>query len=76
MDKELPPISDSEGDEFIHRIEQALSELPARQREIFRLSAMEDMTYSEIAVRLSIGVSAVSRHLKMALRYLDDRTSL
>lgn len=40
---EVPPTSGSEGDDFIRRIEQALSELPEREREIFRLSTMEDL---------------------------------
>lgn len=72
---ELPPTDGSEGDDYIHRLEQALSELPERQREIFRLSTMEDMTYLEIAERLGIEVSVVSRQLNKALGYLDGRTS-
>ncbi|GGJ56560.1 hypothetical protein GCM10011393_28460 [Sphingopyxis bauzanensis] len=50
-----------------------MSELPERQREIFRLSAKEDLTYPEIADRLGIKASVVAHHLAKALRYLDGR---
>lgn len=67
------PINSSERDDFIRRFEQALSELPERQREIFKLSAKQDLTYPEIADRLGIKVSMVAGHLAKALRYLDGR---
>tara|TARA_R110000850_G_scaffold9272_4_gene34362 strand:+ start:259 stop:507 length:249 start_codon:yes stop_codon:yes gene_type:complete len=70
---ERSPTNGSERDDFIRRFEQALTELPERQRQIFRLSAKEDLTYREIADRLGIGVSAVSRLLMKALRYLDGQ---
>lgn len=71
----LFPPGGSERDDFIRRFEQALGELPERQREIFRLSVKEELTYPEIAERLGIEASAVSPHLAKALRYLDARMS-
>lgn len=70
---ERSQINDTEHDDYVRRFELALSELPERQREIFRLSAKEELTYPEIADRLGIKVCAVSRNLENALRYLDGR---
>ncbi len=55
--------------------EQALSELPALTREVFRLSRQQDLTYSQISKEMGITVRAVELQMKKALRYPDHRVS-
>ena len=64
-----------EASDVIRRYEQALAELPARTREVFRLSRQEDLSYEEIAERLGITKRMVKYHLRKALMYLDRRVN-
>jgi RNA polymerase sigma factor (sigma-70 family) len=59
----------------IRRYEQALSELPTRSREIFRLSRQEELSYQEIAERLGMTTRGVKYHMRKALLYLDQRVN-
>ena len=61
--------------DFMRRYEQALSELPALTREVFRLSRQEDLTYAQISDQLGITVRAVELQMKKAIRYLDHRVN-
>ncbi|BAK67556.1 RNA polymerase ECF-type sigma factor [Sphingobium sp. SYK-6] len=47
--------------------------LPDRTRQIFILHRFEEMTYARIASRLGISVSAVEKHIMLALRALNAR---
>lgn len=60
-----------EADDLMRRYEAALSELPARTREVFRLHRQEELTYQQIAERLGMTVRGVKYHMKKALLYLD-----
>lgn len=51
-------------------VEDAVDALPARRREVFLLSRTENLTYEEIAVRLSISRSTVREHIVKALVFL------
>jgi len=62
-----------EASDFLRRYEQALAELPARTREVFRLHRQEELTYQEIADRLGLTARGVKYHMKKALLYLDHR---
>lgn len=62
-----------EAEDFMRRYEQALAELPAMTREVFRLSRQGELTYKEISEQLDITERAVRYHFKKAIRYLDDR---
>lgn len=64
-----------EASDFMRRYEEALSELPARTREVFRLHRQEELTYQEIAEKLRISVDGVKYHMKKALLYLDHRVN-
>jgi RNA polymerase sigma factor (sigma-70 family) len=44
--------------------------LPPRTREVFVLHRFEEMTYPAIAAALSISVSAVEKHIMIALKHL------
>jgi RNA polymerase sigma factor (sigma-70 family) len=60
-----------EADDLMRRYEAALSELPSRTREVFRLHRQEELTYHQIADRLGLTARGVKYHMKKALLYLD-----
>ncbi|HEY8954811.1 RNA polymerase sigma-70 factor [Chitinophaga sp.] len=49
---------------------QILDILPPQQREVFRLSRFEGLTYEEIATRMNISVHTVKYHMMAALKVL------
>ena len=54
----------------VDRVVQAIQELAPRTRDIFVAHRFEEMTYAAIARRFGISVSAVEKHIMMALREL------
>jgi RNA polymerase sigma factor (sigma-70 family) len=46
---------------------KAIAALPARQREVFRLYALDNLTTAEIAAALNISRNMVERHLRNAI---------
>ena len=54
-------------------LKQALSELPERTQEIFRLNRIEGMTHAQVARHLEISDSSVQKHLSKALAYVMQR---
>ncbi|MFB0924974.1 MAG: sigma-70 family RNA polymerase sigma factor [Vicingaceae bacterium] len=50
--------------------EKTLANLPEKQREVFLMSRLEELTYKEIAERLEIGVKAVEKRMSLALGVL------
>jgi len=57
-------------EEALHRVHAALLQLNERTRDIFILSRLEQMKYSEIAAMLAVSVSAVEKHMIKALAHL------
>ena len=62
-----------EGKEAIARFVEALNELPPRTREILLLNRMEDLTFTQLAARYGISVSAIEKHMARAMRHLRSR---
>lgn len=62
-----------EGREQLDRFLAALDELSPRCRHIFLLQRYEGMTYTTIAKRLHVSVSAVEKHMMRALLHLQAR---
>lgn len=54
----------------IERIKTAIDQLPAASRDVLKLSIYEDLSYDEIASRLSISKNTVKYHLKLAYKTL------
>jgi RNA polymerase sigma factor (sigma-70 family) len=50
-----------------------LMELPEQTRRVFILRRLEELSYSEVSVRLGISVSAVEKHMLRAARHLSMR---
>ena len=66
----MNPQSQMEYKELKQRYEFALARLPDKQREVFLMSRIEELTYSEIALRLNISVKAVEKRMYNALQKL------
>ena len=56
--------------ELQEKYEKALIKLPENQRVVFLMSRMEELTYQEIAARLSLSVKAVEKRMTGALSRL------
>jgi RNA polymerase sigma-70 factor (ECF subfamily) len=61
--------------EAVGRLEQALAELPPRQRQCLLLQAREELSYGEIAALLGTSVLTVRNHLRLARAELRRRFS-
>ncbi|MBB2150683.1 RNA polymerase sigma factor [Pedobacter gandavensis] len=57
--------------EYLHYLEKALSELPLRTREIFRLCRQEGKSYDEVAFALGISRNAVKNHMVGSMKILS-----
>lgn len=53
--------------EFMRRLEDAITNLPRLQREIFLACRLDDMPYAEIARRTGLTARRVERHLARAI---------
>lgn len=53
--------------ELKQRYEAILAKIPDKQRTVFLMSRMEELTYKEIAERLQISVKAVEKRMNLAL---------
>lgn len=56
--------------EFKQRLEEAISTLPERQREIFLLNRIDKLSYKEVAETLDISVKAVEKSLGKVMKKL------
>ena len=59
----------------VGHLEQAIGELPPRQREVLLLHKLEGLSYGEIADRLGISKNTVMVHMMRALAYCRDHLS-
>lgn len=61
------------GRERLAAVVAALSDLPDRTRQVFRMHKFEGLSYSEVAARLGISRSSVEKHMMDALRFLTRK---
>jgi RNA polymerase sigma-70 factor (ECF subfamily) len=64
------------GREALEGIVAAITDLPARTRDVFVLHRFEEMTCTSIAAQLGMSVSAVEKHIMKALRALHARVGV
>lgn len=70
-DTPLPPVRESQADSLEMRdLESALNALPAEQREILLLVALEEMSYDEVAATLGLPIGTVMSRLSRARQKL------
>ena len=53
--------------------EKVLAKLPEKQRSVFLMSRMEELTYKEIAERLELSEKAVEKRMSIALSVLKEQ---
>ena len=59
--------------EFKQKLEQTIGAMPEKQREVFLMNRIDELTYKEIAERLELSVKAVEKRMHGALNYLKER---
>ena len=59
--------------EFLVTLENAIGDLPEKQREVFLLSRLESKKYKEISELLGISVKAVEKRMHLALLVLREK---
>ena len=60
--------------EQVEGLQSVIDALPARQREAFRLSREEELTYQEIAQRMGISKETVREYIALALKTLRQHS--
>ena len=68
------PLHMAETRQILERIEQALDEMPERQREAFTLHRFDGLSHDEIAQEMGISSRMVSKHISRAVAYCHLRT--
>ncbi|MEI7523219.1 MAG: RNA polymerase sigma-70 factor [Mariniphaga sp.] len=58
--------------DLMNRIEAAISALPPKRQEIFRLAREEGLKYREIAERLELSVKTIETQMSLALKQLRE----
>lgn len=71
QEEESPEFS-MEEKEFKAELENVIGAMPEKQREVFLMNRMEDLTYKEIAERLELSVKAVEKRMHGALGHIRE----
>ena len=66
-------IPEIEYKELKDKSEKIIGLLPSRQKQIYKLSREEELTYKEIAAKLSISVNTVETHMERALKSIRKK---
>lgn len=67
------PLYILEEKEFDDQLKAALSDLTEKQRIVFLMNRIDDLTYREIADRLDLSVKAVEKRMMQALKALKEQ---
>ena len=67
------PLFVLEEKEFDERLQRAISSLSEKQRTVFLMNRIDDLTYVEIAERIGISVKGVEKRMMLALKALKDQ---
>ncbi|MFT3803126.1 MAG: sigma-70 family RNA polymerase sigma factor [Burkholderiaceae bacterium] len=67
------PVEHTQRRQYLARLEQALGELPERQRQAFTLHMLDGLTQQEVAERMAISLRMVAKHVSRALAYCELR---
>ena len=60
------------GDQCLERMRDALDAVSRRTRDVFFMQRLDGLSYSQIAQRLGVSISAVEKHIATALAILAD----
>ena len=62
-----------EGQEFHKILENVISKMPEKTRQIFLMNRIDKLTYNEIAKNLEISVKTVEKHMQKSLNLLREK---
>ena len=66
--REEPVNLELEYNELSARLDMIIKALPQRQKEIYLMHKIEELTYNQIAQRLNISVNTIENHMSRALK--------
>jgi len=58
--------------EYRQILSEAINKLPARRKQIFHMSRVENLSHKEIALNLGISVHTVQEHISESLRFIKS----
>jgi RNA polymerase sigma factor (sigma-70 family) len=73
ISEEPTPARVFEGKESLMRLSAILNELPPRTREMFLLNRLDGLSYTQLAARYGVTVSAVEKQMMKAIAHLNRR---
>jgi RNA polymerase sigma-70 factor (family 1) len=62
--------------EFDRRLQESLNEMDERNRTVFLMNRIDDLTYAQIAENLGLSVKAVEKRMSKAMGFLKDRLDI
>lgn len=62
-----------EEQEFMTKLQNAIADLPEKQREVFLLNRIDKKKYREIAVLLEVSIKTVEKRMSLALKTLRQQ---
>jgi len=69
----ISPEKELEFKELQAHYEHTLAQLPEKQRTVFLMNRIDELSYREIAERLSISVKAVEKRMSSAIAFLKQK---
>ncbi len=70
------PEFELEMQEFDKKLQESLSELDEKQRTVFLMNRIDDLTYAQIAENLGLSVKAIEKRMSRAMAFLKDRLNV
>jgi RNA polymerase sigma-70 factor (family 1) len=70
------PDFEFEMKEFDKRLQDSLAELDEKNREVFLMNRIDELTYAQIAENLGLSVKAVEKRISKAMAFLKERLNV
>lgn len=70
LETEEETLEVQEREEKIRKLHHAISELPSKTRQAFKLSVFGNFSYEEISKKMDISINTVKYHMKTAYQFL------
>jgi RNA polymerase sigma-70 factor (ECF subfamily) len=70
------PDFEVEMKEFDRRLQESLSDLDEKNRAVFLMNRIDDLTYYQIAENLGLSVKAVEKRMGKAIAFLKERLNV
>jgi RNA polymerase sigma factor (sigma-70 family) len=71
-----PPDYILEMNDFDIRLQEAIAALDEKNRTVFLMNRLDDLTYNQIAENLGLSVKAIEKRMSKAMAFLKDRLNV